>query len=62
MNTLEGFFGRLARLRRDVYDSIEDFKTSTLDLTELHNEKEAKPFNWTASPERNTPAHQKNVE
>ena len=58
MNTLEGFFGRLARLRRDVYDSIEDLKTSTLDLTELHNENEAKPFKWTASPERNIPARQ----
>ncbi len=59
MNTVEGFFGRLARLRRDVYDSIKDLKTSTLDLTELHNEKEAKPFKWTASPERNIPARQK---
>ena len=47
-----GLLGKLARLRRDVYDSIEDLKRSILDFIDLHNEKEAKPFRWTASPER----------
>ena len=54
MNAVEGFFGKLARrrLQRGVYDSIEDLESSILDFIDLHNENEAKPFRWTASPER----------
>ena len=54
MNAVEGFFGKLAnrRLRRGVFDSLEDLKTSIQNFIALHNEKEAKPFKWTASPER----------
>ena len=54
MNAVEGFLGKLARrrLRRGAYDSLEDLKMSMLDFTELHNEKEAKPFKWTADPAR----------
>ena len=50
MSAVEGFFGRLARsrLRRGVYDSIEDLKRSILDFIELHNEKEAELFKWMA--------------
>ena len=52
MNAVEGFFGKLARLQRGVHDSIEDLESSILDFIDLHNENEAKPFRWTASPER----------
>ena len=45
--------------RRGVYDSIEDPETSVQDFTELHNEKEANPFKWTASPEQLVAAHQR---
>ena len=37
---------------RAVRESIEYLKTSILDFIELHNEKEAKLLEWTASPER----------
>ena len=53
MNAVDGFFGKLAcrRSRRGVYESIEDLERSVRNFIELHNEKEAKPFKWTASPE-----------
>ena len=61
MNAVEGFFGKLAnrRLRRGVYDSLEDLKAAILDFIKLHNGKEAKPFKWTASPERLIAARQR---
>ena len=61
MNAVEGFFGKLAgrRLRRGVHDSVEDLERSILDFIDLHNEKEAKPFRWTASPERLVAARQR---
>ena len=54
MNAVEGFFGKLAkrRLQRGVHDSIEYLERSILDFIALHNEKEAKPFKWTADPGR----------
>ena len=51
MNAVEGFFGKLVRCQRGVHDSIEDLERSLLDFIYLHNEKEAKPFRWTASLE-----------
>ena len=61
MNAVEGFFGKLSRrrLRRGVFDSLEDLKTSIRNFIALHNEKEAKPFKWTASPERLIAARQR---
>ena len=61
MNAVEGFFGKLVRrrLRRGVHDSLEDLKAAILDFIKLHNEKEAKPFKWTASPERLIAARQR---
>ena len=60
MNAVEGFFGKLARrrIRRGVYDSIEDLERSILDFIDLHNENEAKPFGLTTSPERPVASHQ----
>ena len=51
MNAVEGLFGKLARrwLRRSVYDSLEE---AIEDFIKLHNEKEAKPFKWTTSPDQ----------
>ena len=59
MNAVEGFFGKLARRRRGVYDFIEDLERSILDFMDLHNEKEAKPFKWTASQKRPVAARQR---
>ena len=61
LNAVEGFFGKLARrrLRRGVHDSIEQLEKAILDFIDLHNGKEAKPFNWTASPERIIAARQR---
>ena len=61
LNAVEGFFGKLARrrLRRGVHNSIEQLETAILDFIELHNAKEAKPFRWTASPERLIAARQR---
>ena len=61
MNAVEGFFGKLAnrRLRRGVHDSLEDLKAAVDDFIELHNGKEAKPFKWTASPDRLIAARQR---
>ena len=60
-DAVEGFFGKLARrrLRSGVRDSIKQFEKAILDFIELHNGKEAKPFNWTASPERFIAARQR---
>ena len=59
MNAVEGFFGKLARLRRGVYVSLEDLEAAILDFIKLHNEKEAKPFKWTATPNRHVAARQR---
>ena len=61
MNAVEGFFGKPAnrRLRRGVHDSLEDLEAAILDFIKLHNEKEAKPFKWTASPDRLIAARQR---
>ena len=61
MNAVEGFFGKLAnrRLRRGVHDSLEDLKAAIKEFIALHNEKEAKPFKWTASPDRLIAARQR---
>ena len=61
MNAVEGFFGKLARrrFRRGVYDSLEYLKAAILNFIKLHNEKEAKPFKWTASPVRLVAARQR---
>ena len=61
MNAVEGFFGKLARrrLRRGVHDSLEDLKAAIEEFIALHNGKEAKPFKWTASPERLIAARQR---
>ena len=60
-DAVEGFFGKLARrrLRRGVYDSLEDLKTAIKEFIALHNEKEAKPFKWTVSPDRLIAARQR---
>ena len=61
MNAVEGFFGKLAsrRLRRGAHDSVEELEKSITDFIELHNGKEAKAYNWTASPERLIAARQR---
>ena len=61
MNAVEGFFGKLAnrRLRRGVHDSLEDLKAAVDGFIALHNGKEAKPFKWTASPDRLVAARQR---
>ena len=60
-DAVEGFFGKLAnrRLRRGVHDSLEDLKAAIKEFIALHNGKEAKPFKWTASPERLIAARQR---
>ena len=61
MNAVEGFFRKLAsrRLWRGVHDSLEDLKAAIDGFIELHNGKEAKPFKWTASPDRLIAARQR---
>ena len=61
MNAVEGFFGKLAsrRLRRGAHDSVEELEKSIMEFIELHNGKEAKAYNWTASPERLIAARQR---
>ena len=61
MNAVEGFFGKLAsrRLRRGAHDSVEQLEKSIMEFIELHNGKEAKAYNWTASPERLIAARQR---
>ena len=60
-DAVKGFFGKPSnrRLRRGVHDSLEDLKAAILDFIKLHNGKEAKPFKWTASPERLIAARQR---
>ena len=50
---------RSRRIRRGVHDSIEQLERAILDFIYLHNGKEAKPFHWTASPERIIAARQR---
>ena len=60
MSAVEGFFGKLAscRLQRGAYDSVEEIEKSITEFIEPHNGKEAKAYNWTASPERLIAARQ----
>ena len=56
-----GFFGKLTRrrLRRGVHKSIKQLEKAILDFIQLYKGKEAKQFNWTASPERLIAARQR---
>ena len=54
LNAVEGVFAKLAkrRLKRGVFRSIVDLQTAINRFVEEHNVTEAKPFNWTADPDK----------
>jgi len=54
LNAVEGFFAKLAkrRLKRGVFASIVDLQATINRFVAEHNETEAKPFNWTADPDK----------
>jgi transposase len=54
LNAVEGFFAKLAkrRLKRGVFKSIVDLQTAINRFLDQHNQTEAKPFRWTADPDK----------
>ena len=54
LNAIEGFFAKLTRrrLKHGVFRSVDDLKTAITNFIENHNQTEAKPFTWRASPEK----------
>jgi hypothetical protein len=54
LNAVEGFFAKLTRrrLQRGVFHSLVDLQAAIHRFIKEHNAKEAKPFRWTADPDR----------
>lgn len=54
LNAVEGFFAKLAkrRLKRGVFNSITNLQTAINRFLHEHNQTEAKPFRWTADPDK----------
>jgi len=54
LNAVEGFFAKLAkrRLKRGVFSSLVDLQTAINRFLAEHNRTEAKPFRWSADPEK----------
>lgn len=54
LNAVEGFFAKLAkrRLNRGVFHSLVDLQTAINRFLVEHNATEAKPFRWTADPDK----------
>ena len=54
LNAVEGFFAKLAkrRLKRGVFHSVVDLQQAINRFLVEHNGTEAKPFNWTADPDK----------
>jgi len=54
LNAVEGFFAKLSkrRLKRGVFRSIVDLQAAINRFVAEHNDTEAKPFKWTADPDK----------
>jgi transposase len=54
LNAVEGFFAKLAkrRLKRGVFSSLVDLQATINRFLAEHNKTEAKPFRWTADPDK----------
>ena len=54
LNAVEGFFAKLAkrRLKRGVFHSVVDLQAAINRFVAEHNASEAKPFRWTADPDK----------
>ena len=54
LNAVEGFFAKLAkrRLNRGVFHSLIDLQTAINRFLVEHNATDAKPFRWTADPDK----------
>ena len=54
LNAVEGFFAKLTkrRLKRGVFHSVVDLQEAINRFLVEHNGAEAKPFNWTADPDK----------
>ena len=54
LNAVEGFFSIITRrrIRRGVFKSVSDLQDAIRRYLREHNGKAAKPFVWTADPEK----------
>lgn len=54
LNAVEGFFGKLTRrrLKYGTFRSVEDLEAAITRFIDEHNKNEAKPFTWSASPDK----------
>ena len=54
MNAVEGFFAKLTRrrLKHAIFNSIAECEAAIHRFIDEHNREEAKPFRWTADPEK----------
>jgi transposase len=54
LNAVEGFFAKLSRrrLKHGVFHSLVDLQAAINRFIREHNDKDAKPFIWTADPDK----------
>ena len=54
LNAVEGFFAKLSRrrLKHAIFHSVPECEAAILRFIAEHNGREAKPFRWTADPEK----------
>ena len=54
LNAVEGFFAKLTRrrLKHGVFRSVNDLQNAIIRFIDEHNKSEAKPFSWTADPDK----------
>ena len=54
LNAIEGFFAKLARrrLKNATFNSVTECEAAIRRFIEEHNRNEARPFRWTADPEK----------
>ena len=54
LNSIEGFFAKLIRrrLKNAIFYSVTECEAAIHRFIEEHNRNEAKPFRWSADPEK----------
>ncbi len=54
LNAVEGFFAKLTRrrLKHGVFTSVANLEDAIIRFIQEHNSTEAKPFTWTADPDK----------
>ena len=64
LNAVEGFFAKLTtrRLRRAIFNSVAECEAAIGRFIAAQNSREAKPFKWTADPDKIIAARKRGVQ